>query len=197
MTYQSKITAFFQPLPHEFKPPIPPRIIRTRQSLITEFFGPEAEQKRKLAAKKAYRERYNLVRKFKKNFHLQHAYQQMLGSINLLCYCRNEYFFYVIDPATNSTIAELQMDSDHWLEHIHVETSYQRRGIGTNLIKFANHFALQEGGNNGIAICVGVDINTRYRLSTEGAALINDCIKKGILQEEQTFHETPPSQEGY
>jgi GNAT superfamily N-acetyltransferase len=193
MFRQRNITEFFTSAP---KPESqrPPRIHKTRQSLITEFFGAEAERKRKLAATKAYRERYNVVRKFRKDFHQQRPYQQMLGSFDFLCYCRNEYTFYVIDPRTNSTIAELEIDSDHWLEHVHVDAPYQKHGIGAKLIYFANQHALLESNNRfGIAICVGTSVNTRYRLTNEGAALINSCIRNGILKDEQTFYETPQS----
>lgn len=118
----------------------------------------------------------------------------MLGSNNCLCYCRNEYLFYVVDPMMNTTIAELEIDSDYWLEHIHVDAKYQKKGIGSKLIEYANKFALREGGlEYGIAICVSTGVNTRYRLTDEGVALINSCIRKKILLEDQVFNSVPQS----
>jgi hypothetical protein len=193
MPNQPKITQFLKPLANQQQPP-PPRIKRLRQSLINDFFGPEADRRRKLAAKKEYQKRYSSVRKFNRDFHLHNRYDQMLGSVNCLCYCRNDYLFYVVDPTTNMTIAELQLDSDHWMEHVHVDSEYQKRSIGSKMVFYANQFCLQEGTQeHGIAICVGVVFNTRYRLTGEGAALVNSCLRKGILKDEQVFYETPPS----
>jgi GNAT superfamily N-acetyltransferase len=184
---QSKITDFFRPAGR--RPP--EHVLREPQSSY--LFGPAAERRR-LAAQKAYRTRYQSVRKFRRDFHRHYPYDVLLGSVDFLCYCRKEYLFYVVDPATNITVAELEVDSDHWLEHVHVEYGYQRRGLGSRLIHYANQFCLQEGEQeHGMTICVGVSVNTRYRLTEEGAALANACLRKGILQQEQMFYETPPS----
>jgi hypothetical protein len=192
MTYQTKLTSFFQTLPQP--QPRPPRAPIIRQTVITDFYGPQAERRRRLAAAKAYRDRYSRVRKFSKNFHQQYPYQQFMGSINCICYCRNEYMFYAVDPTINSTIAELEIDSDHWLERVWVDGGHQRRGIGTNLVRFANQFALHEGGQEyGITVCTSLSENSRYRLTGEGAALVNSCIRRGILRDEQTFDDGPPS----
>lgn len=84
-------------------------------------------------------------------------------------------------------VAHAKVDSDSALEHISVETAFQRQGIGKALIRFINKCDRQ------FYIYSGTEHNSRYRLTCEGAALIRACQQKGILSEEQVILGVPES----
>ncbi len=189
MYRQPSITEFFK---QEAQKPVAKKPKVLKQTSILDFYSAEAIRRRQLAAKKAARQRYNTVRRYRHKFHREHPYWQMIESHKFFCYCRNELYFFVVDPQIDNVIAELDLDEDYWLEHIHVEAAYQRRGIGMHLIQVANKYTYTQG-SKGINVCVGVGENSRYRLTNEGAALITACRNKNILNEEQIFYESIPS----
>lgn len=78
-------------------------------------------------------------------------------------------------------VATAMVDSDSALEHVSVENLFRRQGIGKNLIRFINKHDTQ------FHVFGGVEHNSRYRLTEEGAALIQSCQRAGILDEEQVI----------
>lgn len=71
-----------------------------------------------------------------------------------------------------------------WINQMYVNNKFQRRGIGSHMIKlavqeygevYASSGSKMDGSDD--------DSDTRY-LSNEGASLINSCIKKGIMKKE-------------
>lgn len=79
------------------------------------------------------------------------------------------------------------IDSDSALTHVSVDSLFQKQGIGTQLIRFINKHAPQ------FHVYAGVEHNSRYRLTQEGAALIQSCQRKGILDEEQVILNIVPT----
>lgn len=88
-------------------------------------------------------------------------------------------------------VATAKIDNDSALEHIAVEPLFRRQGIGITLMKFIKQCDPQ------LYAYGGVEYNSRYRLTNEGAALINACIQKGILKDEEILPNVPDSLEPY
>lgn len=84
-------------------------------------------------------------------------------------------------------IATATVDADSALEHINVEESLQGTGIGTKLIRFINTCDKQ------FYVYSGIEHNSRYRLTEQGARLIRACQRKGILKDNQILHDVPSS----
>ena len=85
-------------------------------------------------------------------------------------------------------IATAKIDNDSALEHIQVSPLFRRQGIGKKLIRFINQRAPQ------FHVFAGIEHNSRYRLTDEGALLIKSCQKAGILSDEQVIlNMVPPS----
>ncbi|WP_066309185.1 GNAT family N-acetyltransferase [Bacillus sp. FJAT-29814] len=89
-------------------------------------------------------------------------------------------------------VAEFEFYEDSngrkWINNIAVKKEYQKRGIGTEMIRlaveefgevYASTASKMDGKDN--------DYDTRH-LSTEGAALVNSSIRKGILKKEWVFN---------
>lgn len=83
-------------------------------------------------------------------------------------------------------IATASIDDNSALTHITVETAYQRKGIGTELIRYINKCAPK------FHVFAGTAHNSRYRLTEEGAILIQGCQQKGILDNEQVILDRVP-----
>jgi hypothetical protein len=182
---QSTITNFFQKLPLEYQTihrPISHSILR--QTHITDYFGREAQEQRRLRAKNAYLLHYNsTIKRFRVEYYREHPNDVFLGSRGGFCYYRTEFsHYFVIEPATRQKVGELELDDDYFLQHLWVSEPHRRRGIGTNMVRFANHV-------KPITVCIDTSYNSRYRLTNEGVALIRACQAKGILQDEQLFDE--------
>jgi hypothetical protein len=79
------------------------------------------------------------------------------------------------------------IDSESALTAIHVEKSYRRNKIGTNLIRFIKKCCKQ------FTVYVGTENNSRYRLSEEGAKLIRFCEVQRILDYQQIIEASPIS----
>lgn len=78
-------------------------------------------------------------------------------------------------------------NGNYWLNSANVEIEFQRKGIGTAMIKQAVewygaiYFSKAQRYYHD-----RFQGDTRY-LSTEGAALANSCLRKGIINEEWFF----------
>ncbi len=102
-----------------------------------------------------------------------------------MCRCDGNREIFV---GAGTKIANATIDSDSGLEHIYVEAAFRRQGIGKQLIRFINKCAPQ------LHIFAGTEHNSRYRLTNEGAALIQACERDGILKHEQVnIDQVPPS----
>ena len=66
----------------------------------------------------------------------------------------------------------------------------QHQGIGTQLIRFINSHAQQ------FHVCAGIEHNSRYRLTQEGAAIIQSYQRKGILDDERVILNVVPMSPG-
>lgn len=106
------------------------------------------------------------------------------GTVLYRCLSYSEYD--AIDLMTGKTTATALIEND-WLSHIEVKENYRRRGIGTHLMRaivktIKKKFHIPAEGLPG---------HTSYYLMEEGAALINSCLRKGIIDEEQCMLEPP------
>lgn len=176
---QRLITDFFKPK------------LKKSQTLITDFFKPEIEKKiSHYSVTRDYRQSYRYFKKHK-------AASDAIRTHRGYCYRAtgdfNEYNVYTtydrfvlsqgkkIFVSAGTHIATASIDSDSALTHVSVISLFQKQGIGTQLIRFINTHAPQ------FHVYAGVEHNSRYRLTQEGAALIQSCQKKGILEEEQVI----------
>lgn len=101
-------------------------------------------------------------------------------------YCITYNDYYVRDALTGRDVGEAVMEND-WLQNIEVIPEYQKQGIGTNLMKaivktLGKDFLIPAKGQPGI---------TSYYMTDAGAALINSCLRKNIITEEQCLVDVP------
>ena len=172
-----------------------------KKELITDYFKPVNAPPVKTEKLHFYKPKidYKKSRDYlKKHRHLYNASTTKNG----YCYCASsdfsEYAVYTthdhvmrfhdqdIFIARGARVAEAKTDSDSALEHISVNERFRRQGIGKNLIRFINKHDQQ------FHVYAGVEHNSRYRLTEEGAALIRACEDSGILNEEQVILSTVP-----
>lgn len=177
---------FFKRLPDECQFLRPIRSPSLRQTKITDFFVRNAQNQRRQQRAKDYKHHYNItVGHFRKAYAQKHPNDIFLKSRKDLCYYHTDFYrYFAIDPINNRTIAELELDDGYILQHVHVLESYRRQGIGLWLVRLANQTT--EGR---FLACSNVSYNSRYRLTTEGAALISACQAKKIILPEQIFGE--------
>lgn len=165
-------------MPRPIKPPIP-----LWQKPINGFFGgnPSLHAEKQLfeIKLKAFRAQYE-------RSNPSHVY---LGRKGKFCYYRDTEFYeyYAYDPQTGRKVGELSLDDEHFLTGIYVEVPYQRRGIGTALINFANITNMSAKGSR-LIISIGQEYNSRYRLTHEAMQLANACVTKGILDHDQLLN---------
>lgn len=101
-------------------------------------------------------------------------------------YCITYNDYYVRDALTGQNVGEAVMEND-WLQNIEVISEYQKQGIGTNLMRaivktLGKDFLIPAKGEPGI---------TSYYMTDAGAALINSCLRKKIITEEQCLVDVP------
>jgi GNAT superfamily N-acetyltransferase len=107
--------------------------------------------------------------------------------------------FYAMDSTLgkNVWIAEATLhyepDTDQfWLNHISVDTDYQKKGIGTNLLRAIIKY-LKETDDILMIPATNQKNDDGLYLTTEGAALINSCIRKKIIKHEQCLRDFTPT----
>lgn len=179
---------------------------KKRQTLITEHYqsGVCTLFKVKMESqKKHHHHRCILSSRGAQSFYQKHKHPYDAASIRkgyFFCASRNfsEYAVYTTKDqfvfkdsqkkfiSTGTCIATAIIDDDSALEHINVETAFQHQGIGRRLIQFITKHAPQ------FYVFTGVEHNSRYRLTEEGAALIKSCQRKKILQHDQVIETTVP-----
>ncbi len=167
------------------------------QKLITDFFKSSPEKKMN---------HYSAVRDYAKSYRYFKKFKSTSDAIRTYCgYCYRatgdfyEYNVYttfdkfmihhgkkIFIPA-ETHIATASIDSDSALTHVSVDLLFQKQGIGTQLIRFINKCAPQ------FHVYAGIEHNSRYRLTQEGAALIQSCQRKSILDEEQVILNMVPT----
>ncbi len=106
------------------------------------------------------------------------------NNIMYVCISYDEY--HAMDLITNRKVGHVLIQDD-WLTDIEVDTNYRRQGIGTNLIRAV----VKTIGNDFHIPVEGCRRLNSYYLTDEGAALVNSCIKKGIINDEQCMLEPP------
>ena len=172
-----------------------------KKNLITDYFKSVNEPQVKTEKLHFYKPAtdYKKARHYlNKHRHLYNASTTKNG----YCYCASsdftEYAAYTthdrfirfrdqeIFIARGTRVAEAKTDSDSALEHISVDERFRRQGIGKYLIRFINKHDQQ------FHVYAGVEHNSRYRLTEEGAALIRACENSGILNDEQVILSTVP-----
>ena len=192
---QTLISDFFKPKPATVSKPKP-------KLLITDYFKPEPK-----ACKKARLFKYNPKDHYSKSRRYMNNNRGQYDA----CSARKGYFYCATNNFTEyqvyligdhlltvndkkalvpmgTLVAEATVDDDSALEHISVESTFRRQGIGRNLIRFINKHDTQ------FHVYAGTEENSRYRLTEEGAVLIRDCEKRGILKTEQVIlNYVPPS----
>lgn len=186
LSKQTRIHDFFKRLPDECQFLRPSRSLSLRQTKITDFFGRSAENRRRQQKRKDYKHRYNTsIGHFRKAYAQKNSNDIFLKSRKGLCYYRTDFYHYfVIDPIKRRAVAELELDDEYVLQHVHVSENYRRQGIGLWLVKLAN-----QATEGRLLVCSNISYNSRYRLTTEGAALISACQAKKIILPEQVFDE--------
>ena len=167
------------------------------QKLITDFFKPSFENKlHHYSPTRDYPKSYKYLKKHKLSSDAIRLYQGY-------CYRATgdftEYNVYTtFDRAdrhqgrnifikAGTHVATASIDSDSALTHISVESFFQKQGIGTQLIRFIHKHAPQ------FHVYAGIEYNSRYRLTQEGAVLIQSCQRKGILDYEQVILNIVPT----
>lgn len=93
--------------------------------------------------------------------------------------------------SVGTEVGEATVDGNSALTHIEVGADFQREGIGSHLIQFIFKCCRQ------FQVYVDSSVNSRYRLSHEGAALIASCQRRGILGDLQVIPATPPASPGW
>ena len=102
-------------------------------------------------------------------------------------YLRNDYRAEKIYE-DGHTVGTATIDENSALVHIQIDDPFRRMGLATKLISFINKTCPQ------FHVYAGVQNNSRYRLTEEGAKLINACQRKNILDDEKVILNTvPPS----
>ncbi len=95
----------------------------------------------------------------------------------------DESIYFAID-AQNKELGKAEL-YENFLQHINVDPDYQRQGIGTNLIR-----AIIKGHTETLLIPYTAESNDlALYLTIEGAALINFCKRKGLIEESQCIEE--------
>jgi GNAT superfamily N-acetyltransferase len=89
--------------------------------------------------------------------------------------------------AKGTLVAHAKVDEESALEDISVDDKFRRKGIGKALIRFINKLDSQ------FFVYGGTYCNSRYRLTEEGAALIQACEQSKILKHDQIIEFTVPS----
>lgn len=162
-------------MPRSTKPPIP-----LWQKPLGNFFGanPSLSADKRLFEMK--------LKAFREQHERSNPKQVYLGRKGKFCYYRDEEFYEykTYDPQTGRKAGELSLDDEHFLTGIYVEAGYQRQGIGTNLMNFANITNMSAKGSR-LIIAVGQEYNSRYRLTDQAMALAQSCVQKGILDHDQ------------
>jgi len=105
----------------------------------------------------------------------------------IIYYCTTWDDYAAFDVKTGKTIGRAVLEND-WLQTIDVDAAHRKNGIGTNLIKAI----VNTIGNKFHIPTKGLPNINAYFLTTEGAALINSCLRKGIITEEQCMLDVPP-----
>ena len=185
MVKQLKITDFFE---HRRKTVTPNH--RLRQTILTDFFRSSAfikqqKHKRKKRYDKTY---YRDVRLFRAQIEQQDKLTFLTSKGGFIYATSANYSFHAYCAKSHRRVATAEVDDGYYLEHIEVKPDYRRRGIGLQLIRSAN-IALK----GKLVVCGGIDQNSRYRLTNEGAALINACLDKGLLKDDQVIPDLPTS----
>jgi GNAT superfamily N-acetyltransferase len=98
------------------------------------------------------------LKAFREQYQRMNPKQFYLGRKDKFCYYRDEEFYeyHAYDPQTGRKIGELTLDDEHFLTGIYVDAAYQRKGIGTNLLNFANITNMSAKGAR-LIIAVGQD----------------------------------------
>ena len=175
---------------------------RKKQQFITDYFKPklwtETNAHEKLSTYKP-RSDYKKSRIYLQNHrHMYDAASTQGGYF--FCASSNfcEYHVHTtIDKVVNANgqdafvpkgtcVATAIVDSDSSLEHISVEALFRRQGIGKKLIRFINKHDSQ------FHVFTGIEHNSRYRLTEDGAALVHACQRAGIIQYDQIIEATVP-----
>ena len=134
-------------------------------------------------------------------------HETFLGEKNgFTYYCDyNPHGFYAYDSNSpdNKPVGEMELLADdddypgsYWLSAIEVTKSYRRRGIGTNLVDFANKTLQERAENLLFPNAEGFEEESgSLHLTSDGAELLNYCIKNKIVNQNQVAH--PPGHPDY
>lgn len=185
---QYKITDFFH-------------VANTKNPRITDYFP-------RLSGIKKYQsnQHYFLVRTFAQNFlkkccndYKPNAYRTRKGYFFIADNNFQEYSVYlaidkvVMEKGVYNTkraglkVGEATIDNNSALSSIEIYQEHRRNGIGTELIRFIKHCDGQ------FHVHCGIENNSRYRLTEEGAKLIHACVNKKILTEDDLLAGVPTS----
>ncbi|OGT69377.1 MAG: hypothetical protein A3I12_05750 [Gammaproteobacteria bacterium RIFCSPLOWO2_02_FULL_38_11] len=157
--------------------------IGIHQKKIISFFKPTTNFVSSWILKRTYKPKtdYKCVRKFRENYLDSHPSLGADHSWRGFYFVASDDFceYEVYDPLRccyKQAIATATIDSDGALEHIKVKALYQRRGIGSELIRFIYKVAPQQ-----LIIYFDISNHTRHNLDSEGTALIKHCLREKII----------------
>jgi GNAT superfamily N-acetyltransferase len=133
--------------------------------------------------------RENLLAHYKKRFnHWENDKEsEIFTSKDIIYYCTTYSDYFAFDIISGRTIGKAVLEND-WLQTIDVEPAYQKKGIGTNLIKAITKTI----GKKFHIPSKGVLGEHSYYLTYEGSRLINRCLDKKIILQEQCMLDVPP-----
>lgn len=179
-----------------------------RQKTILSFFKPESKAEEADVADSKLKEAYtpakvsNIHKGAKRAFMMfenKKSYDKTHQWNNYLFIATNNFTEYKVTNTipmaskqskevfpSGTTIATATVDDDSALTNIEVNAKIRRQGIGTELIRFIKNACPQ------FVVFGGSEHNSRYRLTHEGAALIEHCRRKKILKAEQVIVDFVP-----
>ncbi len=205
---QKKIDEIFQKVPNN-----PPRVLKD-QTNITEYFKVPGLTKVKLkpqcisaigmtSSKGAQATKKKFLESLKKEGRLPENRKYWK---DYMFSCDDNFSEYKVTLLTHKSglnnklfypglsVGTATIDDNSALTHINVIEGFRRQKIGTQLIKFINERNPSDViGPGRFVVFRGVEVNSRYRLTEEGAKLIKHCEKQKILSSEQIIFGCPPS----
>lgn len=185
---------------------IKPDAFSNSQALITRFFQQENKDEKQegIHSEKNTGFSKSVKRKFLTDTRkkLQDATHNWNGYLFIANNNYSEFSVINIDPnrrnesaqtlvGLGKVIATASVDEDSALTHIEVKEGFKRKKIGSHLIYFMKSVCPQ------FLIYGGTQNNSRYRLTTDGAALVQYCLSKKILNEDQVIKNEVPMSPSY
>lgn len=114
---------------------------------------------------------------------------------DMIGYESSGYYFDAISLYDDARVGRLKLNRKNgalWLEHIEVNELFRRKGVAMNMLELA----LERFPNLQIPCNTPYGSSHLYYLTTEGAAFINHCLAKGVINRAQHCNSDVPLEPG-